>query len=88
MTLDLGQILSQVPIAGAMIWFAFHITKESQKERQEHYKSSEEERKDWANERKQIYEKIMTNIMQQNKYIEKNTETLQSLVQKKCDIKR
>ena len=42
MTLDLSQILSNMPIAGAMIWFAYHITNESRKERQENYKASEE----------------------------------------------
>lgn len=86
MTLDISQILSNMPIAGAMIWFAIHITKESRKERLEHYKSSEQERREWTEERKEIYEKIMKNIMEQNQYIEKNTKTLELLIQKKCPV--
>lgn len=99
MTLDLSQVLSNMPIAGAMIWFAYHITNESRKERQENAKasdlerkewieSSEKERKEWSSERREIYEKIMTNLMKQNEYIEKNTETLKSLVEKKCEFKK
>ncbi len=87
MTLDISQILSNMPIAGSMIWFAYHITNESRKERQENYKASEEERKEWSNERKEIYEKIMGNLIKQNEYIAKNTDTLKSLVSKKCEFK-
>jgi hypothetical protein len=86
MTLDLSQILSNMPIAGSMIWFAYHITNESRKERQEHYKAGEDERKEWSAERKEIYEKIMGNLIKQSEYIEKNTDTLKSLVGKKCEL--
>lgn len=88
MNLDLSQILSEVPMAGAMIWFAYNLTKESRKERIEHYKSGEEERKQWTEERKEIYEKIMKNIVNQNEYIKRNTDTLKTLVKKKCEIKK
>ena len=86
--LDLSQILSNVPVAGAMIWLTYHITKESRKERIEHYKSGEEERRQWAEERKEIYEKIMKNLVDQNEYIRNNTKTLQELVKKKCKIRK
>ena len=80
MTVDFTQLIAQLPIAGAMIYFAIKITNDSK-----------EERNSWADERKEMYAKmseshlkLRDSIEKTHTYIGKNTETLQQLITKKC----
>lgn len=79
MNVDFTQLIAQLPIAGAMIYFAIKITNDSK-----------EERNSWADERKEMYQKISDtqlklrdSIEKTHVYIGKNTEALQQLISKK-----
>lgn len=91
MNFDLTQLFAQLPIAGAMIWFAYYIVSDSRKERKAFLEDAKAERETWADERKDMYNKISVSqnslsetIKTQGEYIKQNTKTLESLLTSKC----
>jgi hypothetical protein len=94
MTVDLTQLIAQLPIAGAMVWFAYYIVSEARKEREKNLQNSKEERELWAVERREMYEKmseshlkLSDSIEKTHGYIKQNTETLKQLHNKRCYAK-
>ena len=87
MDIDLTQLLAQIPIAGAMIWFAYYIVSDARKEREASRLEAQKEREAWAEERKEMYEKISKShtelsdsIRDQSNYLKQNTKTLEKLI--------
>lgn len=75
---EFSSLFSQLPIAGAMIWFAYYVVSESRKERQS-----------WSEERKEMYTKISESLIgltssidKMNDYVSNNTKALEKLLDK------
>ena len=86
MTVDLTQLIAQLPIAGAMIWFAYYIVSEGRKEREKYLEDSHAEREAWSAERREMYQKmseshlkLSDSIEKTHGYIKQNTEILKQV---------